>query len=268
VNKGWLKGAPKRRVLSTAIGIFGVAFFSSGGLQASLWTNGTVLSNSSICDSACTKGSPALTAYDNFTVGPTGWVVQQFVLTDFFAGTVVTEYSSTNWSIWSGEPLGGTGTAGAGATAGIQKFSGNVAGSAVSKPGDLCGFTGAGAPATCQVTITLNLPTGVFLPQGTYYLGVSNVLKGTVGQQDISYRAFATGSPVGALPGWEQSNGTVNGSNNLTLLGPPNSDNSHVFNTGETAFDINGVLAPEPATWALMSLALVGFIYKLRRRTA
>ena len=94
-----------------ALGI-SVLFMAAGAVQgASLWSNGTVISSptSTQCDGTC--GGSTLTIFDNFTVGPSGWMVTGFDYSDFQINifTNPSMYSSTQWEIFKGDPLtGGT----------------------------------------------------------------------------------------------------------------------------------------------------------------
>ena len=256
------------RALTTAFGILLVA----GGLQAStLWNNGAVadvsVSANNVCDSICGKTTPnPFTIFDNFTVGSTGWNVTGFDFTDFLVNTPTGNYGSTKWSIWSGDPVNGGGSllAIGTATASLANVSG------------ICGAT-----STCLETFTVNLGTTVTLAAGTtYFLGTYNVWQNTT---DQSYRATAFGhspsvfSGVGALQGWEQSNGT-NGALNTPWLAPtagPNAVNNNYpsvsagVSATDTAFDITGQLnTPEPGTLTMLSIAFAGLGFFLRRRSA
>lgn len=221
---------------------------SGAGLNAgTLWNNGVVSTNTipTPFSDSLDNGVGPFTMFDNFTVSPIGWVVQGFDITDFFVSTPTTDYKSTTWSIWSGDPLTSTGKLIATGTAllGVTASLTNITGS-------------CGVGFTCVEMITVT-GLSVNLNTGTYYLGTTNNVAST---SDETFRAYAAGHSGNPGDGWEQSNGTITGSSWT------NGNTQTVMATGDTAFDINGVFAPEPSTLILMSLALVGLGYKLRRR--
>jgi hypothetical protein len=263
-----LKGAFDR-ALSLGIGV-SLVLLAAAGLQAApLWTNGAVntfSSNLNQCDSGPNScGSVAgYTIFDNFNVpmNSKAWAVSGFDFTDFlFAPT--TDYKSTSWSIWNGDPLkGGTLVASGSAVASL------------SNPSATCAVN-IGCLQT--LTVTFNTGANVTLASGnTYYLGTSNVLaSGT----ESSTRAFAAGgntAPGGtgtSLGNWEQSNGSTNGiigttwtQGSINNVFPQNTPGG--VNQTATAFDINGALAPEPGTLTLLTLAFAGLCFVLRRRVA
>jgi len=243
---------------------------AAGGLQAAaLWTNGAVNTssgNQNACDSgpsSCGSVAP-YTVFDNFNVPAASkpWAVSGLDFTDFlFAPTATSaDYKSTNWSIWNGDPLSGGKLVAAGSAV-----------ATLSNPGGSCSLSVA-----CIQTFTINFaPTAsVFLASGnTYYLGAGNILA----TGDSSTRAFAAGgntAPGGTLNGlsrWEQSNGSTSGQigsswtlGSINNIYPQNTPGG--INEPFTAFDINGVLAPEPSTLTLLGVALAGLCFLLRRK--
>lgn len=244
-----------------------------GGLQAAnvLWSNGAVstgLSNDNRCDGGpniCTTTGtgPGWTIFDNFNIPASSkaWAVSGFDFTDFLVNGSPTDIKSTTWSIWNGDPLSG----------------GKLVGSGSATPSTSASGT-CGVFSTCLVTFTVNFTGGsLFLASGnTYYLGSSNVIP-VVNTNEATLRAFAAGgntAPGGTanpLQKWEQSNGSTSGvvGSSWTLGGTDNSFPG-TFGIAETAtaFDINGVLAPEPTTLTLLGVALAGFCFLRRRRVA
>ena len=248
MNQTKLKEAWSYRALNMAAGIVCLVVGSSASVNAAtLWNNGTVntiYGNSVPADS--TLPNSGFTVFDSFAVPTPGWVVSGFDITDFFYATNTSEYTSTNWSLWKGDPLAG----------GTLVASGNNAGVVGTASGP-CG----GASVACSALITVTLSSGVFLAAGnTYYIGTSNVLKNS---SDVTERAFSAGHN-GVPDGWENSNGSIVGSSWFTCA----QCTSATTNGSDTAFDILGNNAPEPGTLVLMSLALAGLGYKARRRKA
>jgi hypothetical protein len=214
-------------------------------VQGALWTNGTVSTTPSgtICEGACgsISGTPVFTIFDNFTVTGAGWTVNGFDYSDFFVNTPTTQYQSTNWSIWLGDPLSG----------GTLVASGNNI-ATLGTPDCTVGVN------TCLVQLTVN-NLSVHLNAGTYFLGTGSLETGG----STTYRAYASGN---GLPGFQQSNGSTSGvPGSHWTLGSVNS----FISGSDSAFDILGNPIPEPGTFALMGLAITGlWLTQRRRRTA
>ena len=228
----------KERACFRALGV-SMLFMAAAVLQAdNLFTNGFVAGSptSTLCDGTCLVGTgPATTTYtiyDNFTVGPAGWIVTGFDYTDFLINisSVSNTYSSTQWSIWSGDPLGG-GT--------LLK-----SGLAVATLGS-ANCTLPLSPGTCIVQLSVG-GLAVNLTSGTYYIGTASLQTGTPDME----RALSSGNGP-ATAGYEASNGT-------TIITSAN---------GDTAFDVAAYVGPEPGTLTLMGLALAGLVWLARRRS-
>jgi hypothetical protein len=244
-----------------------------------LWSNGainTMMSSDNRCDfgpNAC--GSVAnWTIFDNFSIPASSkpWIVSSFSFSDFLVNVPnLSDYTSTAWSIWSGDPLSGGKLVASGTQhAGLSLVAGSPS---------------CGASSTCLETFTITLGgTGVGLANGgTYYIGTSNTVNQT-GSFESFLRAFAAGgntAPGGTanpLQRWEQSNGCVMVNGVCSTSAPAGSSwtggvNNNIFPGANgiaetaTAFDVTGDFAPEPGTFTLLSLALAGMCYIYRRRT-
>jgi hypothetical protein len=242
-----------------------------GAYAGTLWSNGTVnttFASDNRCDSGpnlCgNSGSTSWTIFDNFNVpaASKAWVVSGFDFTDFLIDGTNSDYKSTAWSIWNGDPL----------------FGGKLvaSGTATAVPTLVSGVCGNGN--TCIELFAVTLGSTVNLASGnTYYLGTTNTLTPT-NSGETTARAFAAGgntTPGGtadSLQRWEQSNGStsgtlgsswISGSNNFTFPGTLG------INEAATAFDINGTLAtvPEPGAMTLVGMALGGVCFVRRFRT-
>jgi hypothetical protein len=241
------------------------AALSTGGLQAALWDTGLGAAggNSGLCDSgpgscgnATTPLPQASVIFDNFRVTAPGWIINGFDFTDYFhlVPDPTTAYKSTAWSIWNGDPLSGGSIVAQGvATFGTNASLLSVAGPACSNSTDCI--------RTIQVT-GLSVSLGV----GQYFLGTTNDVSGFVteralssgGKDSVTCTLGAACNPT-PLGGWEQARNTGAAWSGLIAGSAPTAT--------DTAFDIQGVLTPEPATWGLMTLALAGLAV-LRRRKA
>jgi hypothetical protein len=184
----------------------------------------------------------AWTVFDNFSVPSQGWIVNGFDFTDFFITTPKSAYTGgTAWSIWKGDPLSGGTLVANGTTVATLTDIANP---------------GACATSNCLVQFHVNI-TSVTLSAGTYFIGTSNNL--TAGGRTDRAIGGAGGANFESLPGWQQSQGSINGSlwqSNITS--PPRGDDS--------SFAIQGEVAPEPGTWALMVLSFAGILFVGRRR--
>ena len=209
-----------------------------------LWSNGTVsqtIAGGNLCDGACgSQTGQVFTIFDNFTVTGPGWNVTGFDFSDFFVNnTQTSQYSTTQWSIWSGDPLhNGTLVTSGTAMAMLGTPNCNV-----------------GTPGACLVLMTVS-GISVTLGAGTYWLGTGNVETGGA----TTYRALASGN---GLPNFEQSNGHttgVKGSN--WIIGGTDA----TYFSADTAFDIIGTATPEPATLSLMGFAIAGLVLVARPR--
>lgn len=224
---------------------------------AVLWTNGpATFAQPTACDSLCGNTSgPIYTVFDNFTVGPNNWQVNSFSYSDFFVTpstgysyndfvsyTATAQYTSTLWSIWSGDPL-----------AGGKVIASGTAVASLGTPDCTLGLN------MCLVKMSIS-GLSVTLSSGTtYYIGIANVE--TSGA--MTMRALSTGSN---LPGYEASNGgspTTPPSVGSTWVS--GTDNP-IFTGSDSAFDISGnVVTPEPGTLTFMGLTL-GALWLGRRR--
>ncbi len=167
-----LKG-PHRPVLST-LSIVGFVLMTVTGANAGLiWNNGAVGANSMVCDN-CSGSS--FTIYDNFQLSST-MAVTGFDFTDYIGMGTASDYASTNWSIYQGDPSVG----------GVLQAQG-IANAVITAAGTAYTFTASG----------LN----VVLGPGNYYLGTSNNLKVA---NDAFERASAAGN---GLAGYMQYNGS------------------------------------------------------------
>jgi hypothetical protein len=260
-------------------GVIGAALmlFGAGGLQAAgiIWGNGALdsaASNNYPCDSTCGSGS-TFTVFDNFTVQPgRTWQVSGFDYTDVFAGGIPTsEYQSTTWTLWAGDPLSSLhpGTVVASSTTVTSADSiANLSSSCI------------GSLSNCSTNlITVLFKTLVTLTGGqTYYLGTSTVAKSS---GDQMLRAFSLGGNTApgiggtSLANWEISNGSsvgtvgstwTNGTTNSScVVGSGASNNCSSTGESFTAFDI---LTPEPGTLTLFGIALSGLCFLRRRKAA
>jgi PEP-CTERM motif-containing protein len=238
-----------KRAFLRALGLSCI-FMTTGILQATtLWNNGTVSTNSTNaqCDGLCgTTSGPTYTVFDNFFVGAS--IVSGFDYSDFFINSPTSQYTSTQWSIWRGDPL----------TGGTLVASGNTVASLSTPSCD---------PINSKICLVQFTVTGlsVKLDGGTYYLGTSSIeTSGTT-----TMRALASGN--GLLTNFENSTGNL-APGNPTPVGstwqtPPGSISQTYFGS-DSAFDISGFATPEPGTLTLMGFAIAGLCLVIRRRSA
>src|ERR1700693_601225 len=80
-----------------------------GTVQAEVaWNNGNVTGVGSNCDftgSPCPGGDTGWTIFDNFSLSNDDTVIGFSYVSDFSVGSA-SDYQSTNWSLWSVDPLG------------------------------------------------------------------------------------------------------------------------------------------------------------------
>jgi hypothetical protein len=148
------------------------------------WTNGTATSIGSNCDftgGACPGGDTGWTIFDNFGLTTQDTVSGFSYISDFSVGSA-SDYLSTNWSLWSVDPLGPFSSIGPLAT-------GNTV--AALTTNDL-------SVTTYTFTIT---GLSVNLPPGTYWLGYENVL---AGDGAVTLDVMSNGT---SLPGYEEQSG-------------------------------------------------------------
>src|ERR1700722_16647391 len=72
------------------------------------WSNGNVTGVGSNCDftgNACPGGDEGWTIFDNFSLSNDDTVIGFSYVSDFSVGSAP-DYLSTNWSLWSVDPLG------------------------------------------------------------------------------------------------------------------------------------------------------------------
>jgi len=230
--------------------------FNNGAINNTTFTTVGTLGGGNPCDSVCTTGGSSFTIFDNFTVGPAGWVVTGFDFSDFLVGTSTPQTQQTvTWSLFSGDPVNGGGS--------LVKSGTSVAN--LSQP------VGYDCTATnCLQLFKVDLGASVTLTGGkTYFLGTS--VTPVTGYS--TYRATTQGAIGYNLGGWEQSNGSFSAANQPWSNGGkdynlPGSD-SGVYSL-DSSFDILGTIAPpvpEPSTFVLMGLALAG-VAGLRRRSS
>lgn len=249
------------RLVGRLLGGACILLGAAGMAQASdLWSNGavnTTFSSDNRCESeAGTCGNTtAWTIFDNFNIPSSahyGWDVTGFDYSAFLVNGAASDYETTDWSIWNGDPLSGGKLVASGSTmATLSTISGTC-----------------GSGSTCLEEFTVTIASRILPPGNTYYLGVSDVVRQT-NTGEATFRAFASGGNTAAggtantLARWEQSNGSTTGvTGSSWTAGTVNNTFPGALgvNEGSTAFDIQGTLAtPEPAGLTLVGLALLAF---------
>jgi hypothetical protein len=146
-----------------------------------VWNNGDATAVGSNCDftgGACPGGDTGWTIFDNFNLSTADKVSGFSYVSNFLDGSAA-DYLSTNWSLWSVDPLGPFSSIGPVAT-------GNSV--ATLDTNDL-------SLTTYTFTIT---GLSVNLLPGTYWLGYENVL---AGDGAVTLDVMSDGT---ALPGYEE----------------------------------------------------------------
>lgn len=266
-----LQSGARRQALRISMGAVFMLLTLNGLNAGTLWNNGSLVtpnSNNYPCDAGCSSGT-SFTVFDNFTVPASGvgWVVTGFDYTDLFTGGISTsEYKSTTWSLWQGDPLSGGKLLGSSATISSAFALGTATSGCLNV---------SGSCTTVPIIVTFSNSSVYLAPGNTYYLGTMNVMGSS---NDGSFRAFSSGGNTTSFGGtsvaqWEQSNGSTTGAigstwtsggNNKVCTGGCSGGSSSDF----TAFDIQGVLSPEPGTLTLFGLALGGLFYMRQRSKA
>ena len=165
------------------------------------WSNGNVTGIGSNCDftgGACSGGEAGWTIFDNFDLSNDDTVIGFTYVSDFSVGST-TDYLSTNWSLWSTDPLG---------------------------PFNFLGPLASGNAVATLTTNDLSVTTYTFtvtglsvvLPPGTLWMGDENVLAGD-GAVTMDVKTDGT-----AVPGYEEQS--------------DDKDYGFTDTTGNTAFTI------------------------------
>ena len=158
---------------------------SAAGVQAALadtvWSNGAVTGSTGRCDVSpgpqC-LGSGRWTVYDNFQLAALTSVTG-FTYNDYFIIGNASNYVSTNWSLYSGDPFSVAALA-----------SGNA----------VATLSAGGAGSTLFTVTGLNQMLG----SGTYWLGIQTVFNTS---NALATRASSSGA---GLPGFKQDDGAAN----------------------------------------------------------
>jgi hypothetical protein len=193
------------------------------------WSNGNIIRPGTSCDSVSSAcGGVGWTIFDDFQLSSDDTVIAFSYVSDFSAGSAA-DYQSTNWSLWSTDPLGYFASSGLLASGNISD--GNAA-VAVLTTNDL-------SLTTYTFTVT---GLSVILSPGIYWLGYENVLANGAATTDVM-------TDGAALPTYDEE-----------------SDQGYPLQgiSGNTAFTI--VKNPEPGSLWLVALAGAAFFIKSRIR--
>lgn len=200
--------------------------FPGMALAGVIWNNGSVTGEGGQCDftgNACSGGDTGWTIFDDFNLSDEE-IVSGLTYDSYFSDGSTSDYVSTKWEIYDGDPL----VFGSDALV----ASGNSVATLSSDSDEAITFTVSGL--------------SVDLTAGTYWLGYENVLESD-GAETLD--ALSNGS---ALPGFEQESDDLNPENQFT------------YDTGNTVFTIEGSATPEPASLLLAALAGFACAAKLK----
>ena len=142
-----------RASAAAAVLSFALVGFGSAAQAGTLWDNNGPSGGANLCSSnANTCGSNGWTIYDDFQLTAASTVTGFTYDSDFTSFGSVSDYVSTNWSIWSADP--------------VSNFA----------AGPLVSGTSTGLNSVDAVNFTLTTITGlnVNLGAGIYWLGIQN----------------------------------------------------------------------------------------------